>query len=44
MAPIVVVIDDPRHGRERIVGRLKPPDVRHGDLRDIEFGLREPRR
>jgi len=42
MAPIVLVIDDPRHGRERIVGRLKPPQVRHGDLRDIEFGLREP--
>jgi hypothetical protein len=39
--PIVVVIDDPRHGRERIVGRLVPPQVRRGDLRDVEFGLRE---
>lgn len=42
MEPIVVVIDDPRHGRERIVGQLKPPQVRHGDLRDVEFHLREP--
>lgn len=40
--PIVVVIDDPRHGRERIVGRLEPPQVRRGDLGEVEFGLREP--
>jgi hypothetical protein len=39
--PIVVVIDDPRHGRERIVGELQPPQVRLGDLDDLEFGLRE---
>jgi hypothetical protein len=39
--PIVVVIDDPRHGRERIVGRLQPPQVRRGDLGEVEFGLRE---
>jgi hypothetical protein len=42
--PIVVVIDDPRLGRERIVGRLEPPHARHGDLGDVEFGLREPAR
>jgi hypothetical protein len=39
--PIVIVIDDPRRGRERIVGRIVPPQVRHGDLHDVEFGLRE---
>jgi hypothetical protein len=39
--PIVIVIDDARHGRERIVGRIVPPQVRCGDLRDVEFGLRE---
>jgi hypothetical protein len=36
-----VVIDDPRHGRERITGRLQPPQVRRGDLGEVEFGLRE---
>jgi len=41
--PIVVVIDDPRRGRERIVGRLEPPQSRHGDLRDVDFTLRELR-
>jgi len=39
--PIVVVIDDPRHGRERITGRLQSPQVRRGDLGEVEFGLRE---
>lgn len=39
--PIEIVIDDPYHGRERIVGRLEPPQVRHGDLCDIEFAVRE---
>jgi len=39
--PIVIVVDDPRHGRERIVGRIVSPQVRHGDLREVEFGLRE---
>ena len=44
IAPIVVVIDDPCLGRERIVGRLEPPQVRRcfGHLGDVEFGLREP--
>ena len=41
MEPIVLVVDDPRHGRDRIVGRLQPPQIRCGDLRDIEFRLRE---
>ena len=42
MEPIVLVIDDPRHGRDRIVGRIEPPHTRRGDLRDVEFRLREP--
>jgi hypothetical protein len=37
--PIVVVIDDPRHGRERI----EPPQVRRGDLGEVEFGCASPR-
>jgi hypothetical protein len=41
MQPIEVVIEDPHRGHERIVGRLEPPQVRHGDLCDIEFGVRE---
>jgi hypothetical protein len=44
MEPIVLVVDDPRHGRDRIVGRIEPPQTRRGDLRDVEFGLREPAR
>lgn len=41
MDPVVLVVDDPQHGRDRIIGRLQPPHVRGGDLRDVEFGLRE---
>jgi hypothetical protein len=42
--PIAIVIDDPARGRERIVGRIEPPQVRlcFGALGDVEFGLREP--
>jgi hypothetical protein len=41
--PIVVVFDDPCLGRERIVGRIEPSQVRFcfGALGDVEFGLRE---
>jgi hypothetical protein len=41
--PIAIVIDDPMHGRERIVGRIEPPQVRlcFGALGDVEFRLRE---
>jgi hypothetical protein len=42
MAPIEIVLDDPRRGRQRIVGRVQPPQVRCRDLRGIEFPLREP--
>jgi hypothetical protein len=41
MDPIEVVIDDPHRGRERIVGRVLPPQQRRGDLAEIEFGLQE---
>jgi hypothetical protein len=39
--PIVIRVGDPRHGREQIVGRLVPPQMRRADLRNIEFALRE---
>lgn len=39
--PIEIVLDEPAGERRRITGRLQPPAVRHGRLRDIEFGLRE---
>ena len=41
MDPIEVVIDDPHRGRQRIVGRVQPPQQRHGDLAEIEFSMRE---
>jgi len=41
MDPIELVVDDPDSEHQRIIGRLQPPLVRHGQLRDIEFGLRE---
>jgi hypothetical protein len=41
MEPIEVVVDDPRRGRERIVGRVLPPQQRRGDLDEIEFVVRE---
>jgi hypothetical protein len=41
MDPIEVVVEDPHRGRQRIVGRVLPPQQRNGDLDEIEFGLRE---
>jgi hypothetical protein len=41
--PIEVVVDDPYGERQRIVGHLEPPQVRHGQLRGIEFELRRTR-
>jgi len=38
---IEIVLDNPHGERQRIIGCLQPPQVRHGRLRDIEFGLRE---
>lgn len=39
--PIEVVVDDPRGEHERMIGSLRPPQRRHAQLREIEFGLRE---
>jgi hypothetical protein len=40
--PIELVLEEPGNGCQRIVGRLQPPQLRHGGgLRDIEFGVRE---
>jgi hypothetical protein len=41
MEPIVIVVEDLHRGRQRMVGRLQPPQVRGGDLCDIEFTVRE---
>jgi hypothetical protein len=41
LEPIEIVVDDTRHGRRRLIARLQPPQLRGGDLRAIEFGLRE---
>jgi hypothetical protein len=41
--PIEFVLDDPYGERQRIVGHLQPPQVRHGQLRAIEFELRRAR-
>ena len=38
---IELVIDDPGGEHERIVGGLRPPQRRHGQVREIEFGLRK---
>jgi hypothetical protein len=40
--PIELVVDQPDGDARRIVGRLQPPQLRHGRLRDIEFVLHEP--
>jgi hypothetical protein len=40
---IEVVVDDPHGGCERIVGHVEPPQMRHGQLRAIEFELRRAR-
>jgi len=41
IAPIELVVDDPCGEHQRIVGRLQPPQRRHGELRDVEFALRK---
>jgi hypothetical protein len=35
--PIVLLLGDPHHERERIVGQLLPPHAHSNDLREIEF-------
>jgi hypothetical protein len=39
IAPIEVVVDDPQSEHKRMVGSLQPPQRRHGQLGEIEFGL-----
>ena len=41
MEPIEIIIEDPHRGRERIVGRVLPPQQGRGDLYEIEFGVQE---
>jgi hypothetical protein len=44
MQQVEIVTADPSLGCERIIGSVQPPQLRHGDLHDIEFGLRETTR
>ncbi len=44
MEPIELVFDDVHLGHQRIIARVEPPQLRRGELREIEFGLREPKR
>jgi len=42
MQPVEIVFEDPQGGRQRVVGWVQPPQVRRGDLNEIEFALRPP--
>lgn len=43
IGPIELVVIDDRHGDHvRIIGRLEPPQVRHGQIGDIKFSLCGP--
>jgi len=42
MRPIEIAFEDPSLGLQRIIGWIQPPQLRRGNLHDIEFGLREP--
>jgi hypothetical protein len=42
MQPVEIVFDDPQGGRQRVVGWVQPPQLRRGELNEIEFGLRAP--
>ena len=44
IAPIEVVIDDLGGEHQHMIGGLRPPQRRHGPLREIEFGFGEPAR
>jgi hypothetical protein len=41
MEPVELVFDDPRLGLQRIFGWVQPPRLRHGELHEIEFDVRE---
>jgi hypothetical protein len=38
--PIEVVVDESHGERQNVIGRLQPPQMRHGQLRAIEFELK----
>jgi len=42
MQPVEIIFDDARLGRQQIIGCVQPPQLRHGELHEIEFDLREP--
>jgi hypothetical protein len=42
MQPVEIVFEDPQGGRQRVVGWVQPPQLRRGELDEIEFGLRAP--
>jgi hypothetical protein len=42
MQPVEIVFEDPQGARQRVVGWVQPPQLRRGDLDDIEFALRAP--
>jgi hypothetical protein len=42
MQPVELVFDDPRHGRQRLAGSIQPPQLRRGELYEIEFSVRPP--
>jgi hypothetical protein len=44
MAPVVLVLDGGTEGRQRIVGRIQPPQSHRGELREIQFAVHEPHR
>lgn len=41
MRPIEIVFDDPFLGRQRILGCVEPPQLRHGELHEIRFDISE---
>ncbi|MGH2942924.1 MAG: hypothetical protein ACRDLN_09175 [Solirubrobacteraceae bacterium] len=41
MEPIEVVFEDPRSGLQRLTAWIQPPQRHHGELHDVQFGLRE---
>jgi hypothetical protein len=44
MRPIEIVFDDPFLGRQRILGCVEPPQLRHGELHEITFDISEAAR
>jgi hypothetical protein len=42
MQPVEIVFEDPQGAPQRVVGWVQPPQLRRGDLDEIEFALRAP--